>query len=133
RLWDNQDALKKALNRELNRAVVQGLNPRETAKKIRDQFGVSVSNSERLMRTEQARISADIFKDSAEQMDVKEYEYIAEPTACDECADLDGKIFKVKDMQPGTNAYPMHPNCMCSHGMHVDRDAYEKELEARGL
>src|SRR5699024_2411229 len=27
RLWDNQSALKSALNRELNRAMIQGLNP----------------------------------------------------------------------------------------------------------
>src|SRR5699024_7106966 len=97
RLWDNQDALKKSLNRQLNRAMVQGLNPRETARAIRDEFDTSVYNSERLMITEKARIRTDIFKDSAKQLGFTEYEYIAEPTACDVCADLDGQIFKIKD------------------------------------
>src|SRR5690625_2420500 len=35
RLWDNQDALKLSLNRELNRAMMQGLNSKDTAKVIR--------------------------------------------------------------------------------------------------
>src|SRR5699024_485554 len=84
RLWDNQSAMKSALNRELNRAMIQGLNPRETACNIREQFNASVHNSERLMVTEQARISTDVFADAAEQMDIKEYEWISEDTACDE-------------------------------------------------
>src|SRR5699024_11198969 len=71
RLWDNQNALKSALNRELNRAMVQGLNPRDTARKIRNEFNTSKYNSERLMITEQARIRTDIFKDSAEQLGIE--------------------------------------------------------------
>src|SRR5690625_3150875 len=67
RLWDNQDALKLSLNRELNRAMMQGLNSKDTAKVIRDQFGARVENSERLMVTEQARIRTQIFEDSAKQ------------------------------------------------------------------
>lgn len=133
RLWDNQDALKKSLNRQLNRAMVQGLNPRETARAIRDEFDTSVYNSERLMITEQARIRTDIFKDSAEQLGFTEYEYIAEPTACDVCAELDGKVFKVKDMQVGVNAVPMHPHCMCAQANYMSREEWDADLKARGL
>src|SRR5699024_5850490 len=131
RLWDNQSALKSALNRELNRAMVQGLNPRETAKNIRDQFGASVSNSERLMRTEQARIRTDIFVDSAKQMGIEEYEWIAEPTACDECSELDGKVFKLKDIVVGETGTPRHPSCMCSLAMVSDRKEWDEDLKAR--
>lgn len=133
RLWDNQDALKLSLNRELNRAMMQGLNSKDTAKVIRDQFGASVENSERLMVTEQARIRTQIFEDSAKQMGFEEYEYLAEPTACDICADLDGQIFKLKDMEIGVNACPMHPRCMCAHANHMDRDEWDEDLKARGL
>ena len=133
RLWDNQSALKSALNRELNRAMIQGLNPRETARAIRDEFNTSVYNSERLMITEQARIRTDIFKDSAEQLGFTEYEYIAEPTACDICAELDGKVFKIKDMQVGVNAVPMHPRCLCSQANYMSREEWDEDLKARGL
>lgn len=133
RLWDNQNALKTALNRELNRAMVQGLNSRQAARNIRDQFGVSVDNSERLMVTEQARIRTAVFEDSANQMGFTEYEYIAEPTACKICAPLDGEIIKIKDMEVGVNAAPMHPHCMCSQANYMDRDEWDADLKARGL
>src|SRR5699024_3746315 len=127
RLWKNQDDLKTALNRELNRAMVQGLNSRDTARNIRDQSDVSVDNSERLMVTEQARIRTAVFEDSANQMGFTEYEYIAEPTACKICAPLNGEIFKLKDMEPGINAAPMHPHCMCSQANYMSRDEWDAE------
>lgn len=133
RLWDNQDALKKALNRELNRAMVQGLNSRETAKNIRDQFDVSVDNSERLMVTEQARIRTGVFEDSAKQLGIEEYEWIAEPSACDECAELDGEIFKLSELEIGSTGVPKHPRCMCSLSLHMSREEWDADLKARGL
>lgn len=133
RLWDNQNALKSALNRELNRAMVQGLNPRDTARKIRNEFNTSKYNSERLMRTEQARLRTDIFIDAAKQMDIKQYEWVAEPDACDECAELDGKIFNVKDIVIGETGTPKHPNCLCSLAHYINREEWDAELKARGL
>src|SRR5699024_3889518 len=133
RLWDNQDALKKSLDRQLNRAMVQGLNPRETARAIRKEFDTSIYNSERLMRTEQARLRTDIFIDAAIQMDIKQYEWIAEPDACDDCAELDGKVFNIKDIVIGETGTPKHPNCLCSLSHYIDREEWEKDLESRGL
>src|SRR5699024_8418357 len=51
RLWDNQDALRSELDRLLNRGIVQGLNPRELARELRNKFDASIYNSERLLRT----------------------------------------------------------------------------------
>src|SRR5699024_502492 len=111
RLWDNQSALKSALNRELNRAMIQGLNPRETARAIRKEFDTSIYNSERLMRTEHAILRTDIIIDDAKDKDIKQYEWIAEPDACDDCAELDGKVFNIKDIVIGETGVPKHPNC----------------------
>jgi len=133
RLWDNQDALRSELDRLLNRGVVQGLNPRELARELRNRFDTSIYNSERLLRTEMARVQQDAFQDSMEQAEIEQYEYIAEPTACDICSALDGGVFNVEDAEPGRNAYPMHPNCRCSQAAYVDREAFERDLEARGL
>ena len=33
---------------------------------------------------------------------------------CKVCQALNEKVFKVKDMKPGINAAPMHPNCRCT-------------------
>lgn len=122
RLWDNQDALRSELNRLLNRGIVQGKHPIELARDLRKSFDTSIYNSERLMRTESARVQQDVFKDSAEQVEIEEYVFIAEADACPICASLDGKVFKIKDAMVGENAYPIHPNCRCSQAMYIDPD-----------
>src|SRR5690625_6990364 len=122
RLWDNQDALRHELDRLLNRGIVQGLNPRQLARELRKNFDSSVYNSERLMRTEMARVQQDVFQESMEQAEVEQYEFIAEPDACPICAELDGKVFDVSESQIGVNMYPIHPNCRCSTAAYVDRN-----------
>ena len=114
RLWNNQDALRSELDRLLNQAIIQGKNPREVARDLRKRFDASIYDSERLMRTEMARIRTDVFVDTAEQVGVEQYEWVAEPTACDECAELDGKVFELNELRIGDNAVPKHPNCMCA-------------------
>lgn len=109
RLWVNQDALRQELDKLLNRGILQGKNPRELARELRKTFDASVYNSERLLITEMARVQEEVFEDSMRQAGIGEYEYIAEPTACDICADLDGKVFKLEDAEVGKNMYPMHP------------------------
>lgn len=133
RLWDNQDALRSELDRLLNRSIVQGRNPREMARELRKTFDTSIFNSERLLITETARVQQDVFQDSMKQAEIEQYEYIAELSACDICAALDGKIFDVDDAESGRNAYPMHPFCKCSQAAYIDRDAWEREMDEREL
>ncbi|WP_455725512.1 minor capsid protein [Oceanobacillus sp. M60] len=131
RLWSNQDALRLEVERQLNRGIVQGLNPRELARELRKSIDSSISNSERLMRTEMARVQSDVFKDSLDQADFEQYEFISEPDACPICKALDGEIFKKSAMEIGTNMYPMHPNCRCSTAAYMDREAFWEEVERR--
>ncbi|WP_339236884.1 minor capsid protein [Oceanobacillus sp. FSL W7-1281] len=131
RLWSNQDALRLEVERQLNRGIVQGLNPRELARELRKSIDSSISNSERLMRTEVARVQSDVFKDSLDQANFEQYEFISEPDACPICKALDGEIFKKSAMEIGTNMYPMHPNCRCSTAAYMDREAFWEEVERR--
>lgn len=133
RLWSNQNALRAELDKLLNRGIVQGKNPRELARDLRKVFETSIYNSERLLRTELARVQQDVFQDSMKQAEIEQYEFIAEPDACPICKKLDGKIFDLKDAEVGVNAYPMHPNCRCSQAGYVDREEWDADLRARGL
>lgn len=133
RLWNNQDALRSEINKLLNRGIVQGQNPRKLARELQKKFDASISNSERLMRTEMAVVQTEVQKDSFFQLEIDSYEYIAEPTACDVCAKLDGKIFKLEDMEIGMNAPVMHPHCMCSTAAAMNREEWEADLTRRGL
>lgn len=132
-IWRYQAELKAEIDKLLIRAIVQGKNPRESARFLRDLFNVTKYQAERLMRTESARIQIEIQKMSYEQYGYEEYEFIAEPSACSICKPLDGKIFKTKKMQPGENAPTMHPNCRCSTAAYYDREASEAERKANDL
>lgn len=114
RIWLQQDLLRFNLEGLLTDGILQGKNPRVLARELRKKFDTTIYNTERLMRTELARVQIGAQLAEYEENDVDEYEFIANSTACPICRDLDGKHFKVKDLEIAKNAPPMHPNCMCS-------------------
>ena len=134
RIWNNQAQLKSNLDTLLRTGLIQGRNPRELARELRKAFGASVNDSERLMRTEMARVQTAAQQESFERNGFKEYEYICcgLPDACEICRALDGKIFNVKDMMVGENAPPMHPNCHCSTAAAAaNREDFDAWLDAK--
>lgn len=131
RIWVNQDQLKNSLSSVLSNALIQGKNPREFIPQIRKKFDVSRCNAERLLRTEIARVQTQAQAESYEANGIDEYEYIAcsLKDVCPLCKEVDGKTFKLKDMEIGKNAPPIHPNCHCALAPHSDRKEYEKWLD----
>ncbi len=129
RIWMYQDMMKAELSKLLQSGLIQGKNPRVLAKDIRKTFNASRYNAERLMRTELARVQTEAQKQSFELNDFTEYTFIANGDCCPICAAIDGKHFKVKDMMPGENAAPMHPNCRCSQAPYEDDEEYEAWLD----
>lgn len=131
RIWVNQDQLKNSLSSVLSNALIQGKNPREFIPLIRKKFDVSRCNAERLLRTEIARVQTQAQAESYESNGIDEYEYVAcgLKDVCPLCKEMDGKTFKLKDMEIGENAPPMHPNCHCATAPHSDRKEYEKWLD----
>lgn len=137
-LWAYQTELKADIDKLLVRSITQGVNPKvlapELAKLLTDKGKSNTRyNTQRLMITETTRVQTSAQKRSYEDNEIDEYEFVAEPSACHTCKPLDGKVFKVKDMEPGTNAPNMHPYCKCSTVPYIDREAFEKELKERGL
>ena len=129
RVWSNLALLQNELNQLLQRGLIQGKNPRELARDLRKAFDSSVYHSERLMRTELARVQIDAQKKSFEENGFKHYEFIANANCCDSCQRLNGKHFEVKKMTPGENAAPLHPNCRCSVAAWEDSEDYDAWLD----
>lgn len=133
RIWSNQDDLQADLYKAVRQGLIQGKNPRVTAREIKRNardlmVGSPKKNNqnakyvaERLAITESARVQTSVQKETFKTNGYTEYEYIAEPTACHICHELDGKIFKVSEMESGVNASPMHPFCRCSTASHMAR------------
>lgn len=130
RIWMHQDLLKNDINNLLQTGLIQGRNPNILARDLRKRFNVKISDAERLMRTEMARVQVDAQMRSYLANGIDEYEYIAcgGSDVCDICKKLDGKVFKVSKMIISENAPPMHPNCHCSTGVHIDNKEYEDWL-----
>lgn len=131
RIWMYQDMLKGELDQLLSTGLIQGKHPTELARHLHKLFGVSRYDAERLMRTEMARVQTEAQKQSLLANGFQEYEFITVGyAACPICAALDGKHFKLKEMQPGRNAPPMHPNCRCSIAAWMDEDVYNQWLDS---
>lgn len=133
RLWANQEGLRRELDSLLQRAIMQGVHSNVLARHLQERFSVNAYTARRLLITEKARVETEAQKISYEEFGYDSYEFVAEPGACEVCRELDGKVFKVNDMQPGENAAPMHPFCKCSTSPNFDRAAFEADLAARGL
>ena len=132
RIWMYQDMLKNELSSLLQTGLIQGQNSRRLATHLRKRFGVSQSNAERLMTTELRRVQTEAARQSYETNGNVEYRFLAiNPMgACSICRALDGKVFKVEKMMPGTNAPPMHPRCHCATAPYWDEEAFNSWLEA---
>ncbi|MDD3186607.1 MAG: minor capsid protein, partial [Anaerostipes sp.] len=117
------------LDKLLQEGLIQGKHPRVLARHLENRFGVSKSNAERLMRTELARVQTEAQKQSFEKNGFTKYQFLAIGSACGVCKAIDGKHFDVKDMMPGENAPPMHPNCRCSVSAWEDSKEYKEWLD----
>ena len=139
RIWMYHDQMKADLSKLLQRGMIQGKNSRQLAKDLRKYYygpeylkngkKGAVYNTERLMRTELARVQTEAQRQTFEKYGFNEYTFLALGDACDICKAIDGKHFKVKDMMPGENAPPIHPHCRCSISAYEDTKEYEAWLD----
>ena len=129
--------MKADLEKIITQAITQGKNPRAVAKEIAkflkpNQLNIRYKLN-RLMMTEISGVQTDIQKQSYLDADIEEYDYIAEPFACEICKKVaKGSPYRVLKMKKGINAPYMHPHCKCSTVPKVSED-YEKSLKERGL
>lgn len=121
RVWANIDQLKANLDGLVSTAIIRGDNPREMARWLVDNVSETFENkkyaTERLARTEMARVQFEAEKRSIIDNDYKYVQWFAEAQACKICreiADQDTEwgrgVYKVKEVPD----IPVHPNCMCS-------------------
>lgn len=122
RLWANNDALKAQLDAVLSTGIITGQSNQAMARRLRDQVKSTVDNSryvtERLARTESARVQYQAQIDSIKANDYRYVKWYAEPGACRVCQriadndeyDLGVGVFPVDEVPE----IPIHPNCRCS-------------------
>lgn len=113
RLWRDKDKLVSTLQQEMQNAVARGDKLDTAVKNIAKRMNAAKSSAARLVMTENAFISGKAQRDCFAELGVEEYEFVAtlDRKTSEICREHDGKVYKVKDYKPGTNAPPMH--CWC--------------------
>ncbi|WP_194745912.1 minor capsid protein [Staphylococcus chromogenes] len=134
RLWRDSDEVRKHVEKTVSNVMLRGRHPNEFVPELKKKMGVTTSQAKRLLITETARVQTEAQKLRYLEMSGpdSEYEYVAklDEKTSDTCRGLDGKVFKVKDMTPGVNAPPMHPNCRSTTVPHVG-NRLEEFLKSR--
>ncbi|HDV6036003.1 TPA: minor capsid protein [Staphylococcus pseudintermedius] len=137
RLWNNQDELRKDVERMASHVMLRGRHPYEFVPEIRKKQQQTVANTKRLLITEAARVQTEAQKLHYLETIGKdaEYEFVAkrDEKTSKICRHYDKKVFKVKDMVPGVNAPPMHPHCRSTTVPHVGnwRDKFFKDRQGK--
>jgi SPP1 gp7 family putative phage head morphogenesis protein len=113
RIWSN----KAAVADKVKQGIVDAMNGNVTIDKlgsnIQSTFNVGAYESQRLLRTENARVQAQAIDDIGENAGCTQQMYCAtlEANTCSECAELDGKYYDIDD--DSKPDIPLHPNCRC--------------------
>lgn len=142
RLWKNQDVLKANLDAVLSAGFISGESNQKMAQRLRKAVRSTMENqryaTERLVRTESARVAYDVQRESIEANGFKWVEWFAEPSACTVCA----RLARV-DNGEGPGIYPLkkvpkipqdtHPNCRCSIGSYYSDEMLDKKLKQLGF
>ena len=135
RLWSDMDVVRRHVQKTTRHVLLRGRHPYEFVKDLRKDTGATTYNMKRLLLTETARVQTLAAKrHMLEQHGPDaEYEYHAkiDSKTTKTCRGLNGKVFKVKDMQPGVNAPPMHPFCRSAIAPHINPDWRDKFFEER--
>ncbi len=113
RVWQNRQKLVQELNTELTRNLMLGQDPQKAIDAIGRKMNTSKSNAGRLVMTEEAFFSSAGQKDSFLELGVKQYEIVAtlDSLTSEICREMDGKVFPMKDFEPGVTAPPFHVWC----------------------
>ena len=113
RVWRNTRALAQEVKEALLVNLITGRTERETAELLMKKFAGGSSKARRLIRTESCYLSNQLEMESYKECGIDKYQYLAtlDLRTSEICRELDGKVFLVKDQQPGKNCPPMHPWC----------------------
>lgn len=131
RIWGNKTKLINELHNELTKMCLTGKSPDESIKYLSKKFNTSKAQAGNLIMTENAYFSQLAQKDCFNALDVEKYEIVAtlDSHTSEICKEQDGKVYNMKDYQPGLTAPPFHNYCRSTTVPHFDD---EGERAAKG-
>lgn len=112
--------VSKQVSRTLSEGFLEGVNPRETARRVNDRVSnVGITRARTLARTETVwahnEAALNRYQESmgpnGEVRLLAEYVTAGDDRVCEQCASLEGAVFKIKNAR---NVIPQHPRCRCT-------------------
>lgn len=124
RIWDNKRKLISEVHKELTQDIMLGRDPQKAIDAIAKKMNTSKNNAGRLVMTEEAFFSSAAQKDCFNDLGVEQYEILAtlDSHTSDICRSLDGKVFPMKDFEPGVTSPPFHVYCRSTTIPHFEDD-----------
>ena len=116
RIWNNSEKLGNYLRTNFTADIMSGKSIQKIASELSEFMNVGLYNATRLVRTEVNHFANEAEMLSYEELDIEKYRFIAtlDNVTCKHCAELDNKVFNVKDRQPrkelptNTSNRPLH-------------------------
>ena len=102
RIWKNSEKLGNYLRTQLTADTMSGKTIQKIASELSIFMNVGLYNATTLVRTEVNHFANEAEMLSYEELDIEKYKFIAtlDNVTCKHCAELDNKVFKLKDRQP---------------------------------
>ena len=125
RIWKSKAQLLDSVSTELTQMCILGKAPDEAINNIAKRMHVAKSQAGRLVMTENAYFGSAAQKQCYQDLDVEQYQIVAtlDSRTSDICRQLDGKVFDMKDYEPGVTAPPFHVYCRtCTVPYFADND-----------
>lgn len=125
RIWKSKAQLLDSVSTELTQMCILGKSPDEAISNIAKRMNVAKSQAGRLVMTENAYFGSAAQKQCYQDLDVEQYQIVAtlDSRTSDICRQLDGKVFDMKDYEPGVTAPPFHVYCRtCTVPYFADND-----------
>ena len=111
RIWNNKNKVAKTLKKEINDFLNGKTDVNIISKNIKNRFDVDYNISNRLVRTEIAKVQCEANEVWANEHNIKKQLFCAtlDKRTSKICQSLDGKIYDFDDMHK--QIPPLHPNC----------------------
>lgn len=99
RIWGNNNKLADYLKKNMLPDTISGKSIQKIAQELEDSMHAGLYNATRLVRTETNHFANESEMLAYEELDIEKYRFIAtlDQVTCKHCAELDNKVFNVKD------------------------------------